>query len=169
MTAPDLRQGTVVVTDCDHGTMAPEAAVLDTAGVRWRLEQCRTAADVVERAADAAVLINQYAPVTAEVLDALPGVRLVVRYGIGVDTVDVPAAAERGVWVANVPDYGTQEVADHAIALALALLRGIPALSASVRAGDWEYRAAGPLRRLSTLRFGVVGCGAIGSVAGRRA
>jgi D-3-phosphoglycerate dehydrogenase len=106
----------VVVTDCDHGTMAPEAAVLDAAGAPWRLEQCRTAADVIERAADATVLLNQYAPITGEVLDALPGVRLVVRYGVGVDNVDVAAAAERGVWVANVPDYGTEEVADHAVA-----------------------------------------------------
>jgi D-3-phosphoglycerate dehydrogenase len=169
MTAPDGRQGVVVVTDCDHGTMAPEAAVLDAAGVPWRLEQCRTAADVVEHAADAAVLINQYAPITAEVLDALARVRLVVRYGVGVDNVDVAAAAERGVWVANVPDYGTEEVADHAVALALTLLRGIPSLSGSVRAGQWEYRDAGPLRRLSELRFGIIGCGAIGSVAGRRA
>jgi D-3-phosphoglycerate dehydrogenase len=149
--------------------MAPEAAVLDAAGVPWRLEQCRTAADVVEHAAGAAVLVNQYAPITAEVLDALPAVRLVVRYGVGVDNVDVPAATSRGVWVANVPDYGTEEVADHAVALALTLLRGIPSLSASVRAGQWEYRVAKPLRRLSELRFGIVGCGAIGSVAGRRA
>jgi D-3-phosphoglycerate dehydrogenase len=161
--------GTVVITDCDHGTTAPEAAVFEAAGTRWRLEQCRTAADVVERAGDAAVLVTQYAPVTAEVLDALPGVRLVVRYGVGVDTVDVPAASERGVWVANVPDYGTQEVADHAVALALTLLRGLPALAASVRAGEWEYRAARPLRRLSTLRFGVVGAGAIGMTAAHRA
>jgi D-3-phosphoglycerate dehydrogenase len=149
--------------------MAPEASVLDAAGVAWRLEQCRTAADVVERAAGASVLVNQYAPITADVLDALPDVRLVVRYGVGVDNVDVAAAAERGVWVANVPDYGTQEVADHAVALALTLLRGIPALSASVRGGEWEYRVARPLRRLSELRFGLIGCGAIGSVAGQRA
>jgi D-3-phosphoglycerate dehydrogenase len=161
--------GTVVVTDCDHGTMAPEASVLDAAGVPWRLEQCRTAQDVVAHAADATVLINQYAPITTEVLDALPAVRLVVRYGVGVDNVDVAAAAERGVWVANVPDYGTQEVADHAIALGLTLLRGIPGLSASVRGGAWDYRVARPLRRLSELRFGVIGCGAIGSVAGQRA
>ena len=125
--------GTVVITDCDHGTTAPEAAVFEAAGTPWRLEQCRTAGDVVERAAGAAVLVTQYAPVTAEVLDALPGVRLVVRYGVGVDTVDVPAATARGVWVANVPDYGTQEVADHALALALTLLRGLPALAESVR------------------------------------
>src|ERR671938_1791297 len=123
--------GTVVVTDCDHGTMAPEASVFEPAAVPWRLEQCRTAADVAERARDAAVLINQYAPITAEVLDAVPGCRLVARYGVGVDNVDVDAAADRGVWVANVPDYGKTEVADHALALALVLLRGIPPLSAS--------------------------------------
>jgi D-3-phosphoglycerate dehydrogenase len=169
MTVGTSPSGTVVVTDCDHGTMAPEASVLDAAGVQWRLEQCRTAQDVVAHAGDAAVLINQYAPITVEVLDALPGVRLVVRYGVGVDNVDVHAASERGVWVANVPDYGTQEVADHAVALALTLLRGIPALSASVRGGGWDYRVARPLRRLSELRFGVIGCGAIGSAVGQRA
>jgi D-3-phosphoglycerate dehydrogenase len=137
--------------------------------VRWRLEQCRTAEEVAARAQGAHVLLNQYAPITAEVLDALPDCRLVVRYGVGVDNVDVDAAAQRGVWVANVPDYGTEEVADHAVALALTMLRGVPRYAAAVAAGEWDYRAAQPLRRLSTLRFGVVGCGAIGSVTGRRA
>ena len=73
-------------------------------------------------------------------LDALPTVELVVRYGVGVDNVDVEAATGRGVWVANVPDYGTDEVADHALALALALLRGVTCYDRSVRAGGWETR-----------------------------
>jgi len=161
--------GQVVITDCDHGTVEPERRVLDGAGLDWRLEQCRTGADVVARASDASVLIVQYAPITAEVLDGVPNCRLVVRYGVGVDNVDVEAASARGVWVANVPDYGTEEVADHAMALALTLLRALPRLSASVGTGEWEYRVGRPLRRLSTLRFGVVGCGSIGSVTGRRA
>jgi D-3-phosphoglycerate dehydrogenase len=104
------------------------------------------------------------------VLDALPRCRLVVRYGVGVDNVDVEAAAERGVWVANVPDYGRDEVADHTLALALAVLRGVVALDRSVREGTWDLAAARPLRRLSALTWGVVGCGAIGTaVAGRAA
>ncbi|WP_219415585.1 C-terminal binding protein [Pseudonocardia nigra] len=160
----------VVVTDCDHADLGPELAVLEPLGIALRREQCHSAAEVIERCHGATVLINQYAPITAEVLDALPGVRLVVRYGVGVDTVDVAAATRRGVWVANVPDYGTGEVADHTVALALSLLRGITGYDRSVRAGDWDYQVARPLRRLSALTFGVIGCGAIGqAVAGRAA
>jgi D-3-phosphoglycerate dehydrogenase len=74
------------------------------------------------------------------------------------------------VWVANVPDYGRDEVADHTLALALAVLRGVVALDRSVREGSWDLEAARPLRRLATLTYGVVGCGAIGTaVAGRAA
>lgn len=159
----------VVITDCDHGGIAEEQAVLAGTGVELRLACCRTADDVVRAAAGAAVLINQYAPITAAVLDGLPTVRLVVRYGVGVDNVDVAAATARGVWVANVPDYGTEEVADHAIALTLSLLRGVVPLNRSVRDGRWTYEDARPLRRLRTLTFGVVGCGAIGTATARRA
>ena len=109
-------------------------------------------------------------PITAEVLDAVARCRLVVRYGVGVDNVDVEAAAARGVWVANVPDYGRDEVADHTLALALSVLRGVVVLDRAVHAGSWDLEPARPLRRLGTLTWGVVGCGAIGTaVAGRAA
>jgi D-3-phosphoglycerate dehydrogenase / 2-oxoglutarate reductase len=159
----------VVVTDCDHANLDPEHAVLDAHRIGLRREQCRTAADVIARCQGAQVLINQYAPITEEVLDALPEVRLVVRYGVGVDTVDTAAATRRGVWVANVPDYGTGEVADHTLALALSLLRGVSIYDRSVRGGDWDYKVARPLHRLSELTFGVIGCGAIGQAAAARA
>ena len=161
--------GVVVITDCDHDSVDPERAVLDGHDVDLRVLQCRTPEEVAAQAADADVLINQYVPVTAEVLDALPRCRLVVRYGVGVDNVDVEAAASRGVWVANVPDYGRDEVADHTLALALAVLRGVVVLDRSVQDGVWDLEAARPLRRLATLTYGVVGCGAIGSAVGRRA
>jgi D-3-phosphoglycerate dehydrogenase / 2-oxoglutarate reductase len=162
--------GVVVVTDCDHDNLDPERAVLDGHDVDLRVLQCRTSEEVAAQAGDADVLLNQYVPITAEVLDALPRCRLVVRYGVGVDNVDVEAAAARGVWVANVPDYGRDEVADHTLALALSVLRGVVALDRSVHAGSWDLEPIRPLRRLSTLTWGVVGCGAIGTaVAGRAA
>jgi D-3-phosphoglycerate dehydrogenase / 2-oxoglutarate reductase len=162
--------GVVVITDCDHGDVDPELAVLDGHDVELRVLACRTPEEVAAQAGGADVLINQYAPITAAVLDALPRCRLVVRYGVGVDNVDLQAATERGVWVANVPDYGRDEVADHTLALALALLRGVVALDRSVRDGTWDLDPARPLRRLATLTWGVVGCGAIGTaVAGRAA
>jgi D-3-phosphoglycerate dehydrogenase len=161
--------GVVVITDCDHGDVDPERAVLDGHDVELRVLACRTPEEVAAQAGGADVLINQYVPITAAVLDALPRCRLVVRYGVGVDNVDLEAATERGLWVANVPDYGRDEVADHTLALALALLRGVVALDRSVRDGTWDLDPARPLRRLATLTWGVVGCGAIGTAVARRA
>ena len=161
--------GVVVVTDCDHGDVDPERAVLDGHNVELRVLACRTPAEVAAQAGGADVLINQYVPITAAVLDAVPRCRLVVRYGVGVDNVDLEAATERGVWVANVPDYGRDEVADHTLALAMAMLRGVVALDRSVRDGTWDLDPARPLRRLATLTWGVVGCGAIGTAVARRA
>ena len=160
----------VVISDCDHDTVDPELAVLEGHDVELRRLGCRTPQEVAAQAGDADVLINQYVPITAPVLDALPRCRLVVRYGVGVDNVEVGAATARGVWVANVPDYGRDEVADHTLALALSVLRGVVVLDRSVHQGTWDLEAARPLRRLATLAWGVVGCGAIGTaVAGRAA
>jgi D-3-phosphoglycerate dehydrogenase / 2-oxoglutarate reductase len=161
--------GVVVITDLDHDNVDPERSVLDGHDVELRVLRCRTPEEVAAQAGDADVLINQYVPITGEALDALPRCRLVVRYGVGVDNVDVEAAAARGVWVANVPDYGRDEVADHTLALALAVLRGVVVLDRSVRDGVWDLEAARPLHRLATLTYGVVGCGAIGRAVARRA
>jgi len=152
----------VVITDCDHDGIAPELRVLENAGIEVHLAQCRTSADVAEAARDADAVITQYAPLDEAALAALPRCRAVVRYGVGVDNVDVQAASRLGVWVANVPDYGTEEVADHALALLLASLRGVPRLDRAVRAGEWDVNAVRPLHRLSTLTVGVLGCGRIG-------
>jgi D-3-phosphoglycerate dehydrogenase len=160
----------VVITDTDHDNVDPERVVLDGHDVELRVLACRTSEEVAARAGDADVLLNQYVPITGEVLDALLRCRLVVRYGVGVDNVEVEAAAARGVWVANVPDYGRDEVADHTLALALSVLRGVVVLDRSVHAGSWDLEPARPLRRLSGLTWGVVGCGTIGTaVAGRAA
>lgn len=159
----------VVVTDCDHGHVDPERTVLAEECIGLRVEDCRTAADVVSRCRDSEVLINQYAPIDHDVLGALPRLRLIVRYGVGVDNIDVPAATRHGVWVANVPDYATAEVADHSFALALTLLRGVAVYDRSVRGGAWDFTVARPLHRLADLTFGVVGCGAIGRAVAQRA
>jgi D-3-phosphoglycerate dehydrogenase len=159
----------VVITDCDHPDVEPERAVFEEAGVEFRLERCESAEDVIAAAGDADALIVQYAPVVDDVLGALERCRGVVRYGVGVDTIDVEAATRRGVWVVNVPDYGTEEVSDHAVALLLCLLRGVVALDRSVRDGRWDESAARPLHRLSTRTVGVVGCGRIGAAFARKA
>jgi D-3-phosphoglycerate dehydrogenase len=107
--------------------------------------------------------------ISADDVDRLPGLRAIVTGSIGTDHIDLDATAKRGIVVANVPDYCIEEVADSTIAMLLALVRGTVALDRSVRAGQWDDHAAGPLRRLSELRLGIVGFGRIGRAVARRA
>jgi D-3-phosphoglycerate dehydrogenase len=158
----------VVITDCDHDDIEPELRVFAEAGFDVHLAECKTASDVIEQARDADALIDQYAPIDERVLAHLVRCRIVVRYGVGVDTIDVEAATRHGVWVANVPDYGTEEVSDHAFALLLNLLRGVGRYDRAVRSGEWDYSAMRPLRRLRTLTVGVIGCGHIGAGLARK-
>lgn len=159
----------IVITDCDHDSIEPEQRAAAEAGVELTLANCADEDDVIRAGADADGLIVQYAPVTAAVLDALPKLRVISRYGVGVDTIDVDAAHDRGVLVCNVPDYGTEDVSDHAIALALAVLRGIPQLDRRMRQGAHDVAAVKPLHRLHGRTFGVVGLGRIGVATARKA
>lgn len=168
MSAAPVSSPRVVITDCDHDNIEPESRVFAEAGFNLRLSKCKTASEVIEEAREADAIINQYAPIDEEVLHSLERLRVVVRYGVGVDTVDVEAASERGVWVINVPDYGTEEVSDHALALLVNLLRGIGRLDRVVRSGQWDVRVVQPLRRIRTLTVGVVGCGRIGAAFARK-
>jgi D-3-phosphoglycerate dehydrogenase / 2-oxoglutarate reductase len=159
----------VVITDCDHPDVDIERAVFGSAGLDVRLADCRTEADVLAAGADARALLVQYAPVSATVLAGLPHCQVVGRYGTGLDPIDVPAARDRGLEVVSVPDYSIQEVSDHAVALIMALCRGVVTAAGAVRAGRWSLADAGPVRRLETLRLGVIGLGRIGQAVARKA
>lgn len=152
-----------MITDCDHDNIEPELRVFGEAGFDVKLAQCSTPPDVIEQARRANAIINQYAPIDETVLAALERCKVVVRYGVGVDTVDVEAASRRGVWVVNVPDYGVEEVSDHALALLVNLLRGVGRLDRAVHSGGWDVNVIRPLHRVRTLTVGVVGCGRIGA------
>ena len=101
-------------------------------------------------------------------LDGLPRVRVLVRYGVGVDGIDLAAATDHGVPVVNVPDYGTDEVANHAVALLLALARKINRLDRQTRSGGWDVFRIGPVTRLAGQTVGIFGCGRIGSAVARK-
>ena len=159
----------VVATGAEYTSLDIEAEVLGAAGHELVIASCRTPQQVIEAAASADAVLVQYAPITAEVFDALPRLRLVSRYGVGVDVVDTQAAREHGVWVCNVPDYGTSEVALHAAAMLLALLRNLAGHDREVRAGRWDYHLGGVLRRPGSLTLGVVGLGRIGRMTAERA
>ncbi|HYJ70049.1 MAG TPA: C-terminal binding protein [Nocardioidaceae bacterium] len=117
---------------------------------------------VLARAADADALLNTYFPIDAEAMSRLERCRIIARYGIGVDNIDLDAARERGIAVTNVPDYCVEEVAAHAVAMTLALLRRLPDGEAVLRGGGWGIDKLRPIKRLSDTTIGVVGLGRIG-------
>ncbi|MDZ4801085.1 MAG: C-terminal binding protein [Bryobacteraceae bacterium] len=116
-----------------------------------------------------ALIIWRFRTVTSHLLARAAKVQSIVRNGIGFDNVDIAAAAALGIPVANVPDYATEEVADHSIALALALVRQIRPLTRHVAEGGWDWSAGQGARRLRELTFGIVGCGRIGTATALRA
>lgn len=159
----------VVITDLDHPGVAEEEAELAPVGARLLVAQCRTEQDVLATCREAEGLIVQYAPITAAVLAGLPRLRVVARYGVGVDTLDVAAATARGVVVANVPGFCTEEVASHALAFLLAWHRKVARFERAVKAGRWDFALAGPTPRLRGQVLGIVGVGRIGSALARMA
>jgi phosphoglycerate dehydrogenase-like enzyme len=123
------------------------------------------------RRADA-VIVYYGVPVDRELIERLDSCRILVRAGVGYDHIDVDACAARGIPVCNVPDYGTTEVADHAIALMLALARGLVSYHARLLddpLAGWHWSGAPLVRRLRGGTFGIVGLGRIGTAASRRA
>ncbi len=117
--------------------------------------------DVLEIAADADAILNTYVAWDADAIGRLEKCRIIARYGIGFDNVDLGAASEAGIVVTNVPDYSVEEVATHALALILATLRKVVSADESVRSGTWNVDNFRPIRRLSTLTVGLVGYGRI--------
>lgn len=152
----------VLFADNEFPDISLEREIFERAGIELVVAQCRTEDDVVRAASGAFGILLQYAPIGRTVASSLPGLGIVSRIGAGFDTVDTAACAEHGIWVANSPDYGVGEVATHALAMALALVRNIVAWNRDVAAGRWHYTSAGPVRRASNLTLGIVGLGRIG-------
>jgi phosphoglycerate dehydrogenase-like enzyme len=128
-------------------------------------------ADLAEHLADAdaLVLFHEIGLVGAATFSQAPRCKCIIRAGVGYNNVDRAAAAKHGVILCNVPDYGTEEVADHAITLLLALARKLLTSDAAIRAGGWHYSTAIGTPRLRGRTMGVVGCGRIGTATALRA
>jgi D-3-phosphoglycerate dehydrogenase / 2-oxoglutarate reductase len=124
--------------------------------------------DRARAAKDADAILTAVVPVDGDLVNQLQNCKVVVRLGVGFDIVDVNQCKAKGIQVCNIPDYGTEEVANHAVALCLAVNRRILAYDQNVRRGQWGHLLRWPIHRLSTLRAGVLGLGRIGSTfAGR--
>ena len=152
----------VLFTDYRFKDIELEAALFRDAGIELVTAQCKTVDDVIAASAGCEALLVQYAPVNASVFAARPDIAIVSRIGVGFDTINVADASAAGVWVANSPDYGVGEVATHALAMVLTLLRHIPFYDRDVRNGTWHYTSAGRIRRVSDMTLGILGLGRIG-------
>jgi D-3-phosphoglycerate dehydrogenase len=159
----------VLVTDHTFAPLDIEEAILRPLGAVLDAHQCKSTDQLIPLVLDADAVLAQFAPVSAPVIAAMKQVRVIVRYGVGVDNVDLQAAQERGIPVCNVPDYCIDEVADQTLAFILAATRQVIPHCLRVRAGQWGL--AVPLtdiRALRDLTVGVVGFGRIGREVVRR-
>lgn len=152
----------ILITDYDFSDIELESALYRAAGIELVAAQCRTEDEVIAASAGCQGLLVQYAPVNARVFAARPEIRIVSRYGAGFDTINTADAKQYGVWVANSPDYGVGEVATHALAMTLALVRHIAFYDRDVKAGKWHFTTAGRMQRVSDMTVGILGLGRIG-------
>src|SRR5437764_4724824 len=155
----------VVITDFIADDLAPErdrlGDIADVAALDAHSER-----DLAGQVDDAdALMLYHNVSISRDTIARLQHCKLIVRCGVGFDKRDRAAARERGIPVANVPDYGTEEVADSAIGLTLALVRGIAFLNNRLQRGEgpWTHAPAAPLHRLRGRVFGVIGLGRIGT------
>ncbi len=151
----------VAVTDTVFPNLNAASAVLSKVGAELRLSKAPTPEAILEVARDADAVLTTYAKMPAEVVNALTRCRIISRFGIGVDNVDLAAATAKGIVVTKVPDYCIDEVSDHAMALLLAIVRKIPFSNAGVQAGRWEMPTVVPIHRLRGRTLGLVGFGRI--------
>ena len=151
----------VVLTDYVWESLDVEHKILDGIA-ELKPMQTKKAEEFMATAADCDALLNTYAgPITADVMAQMPKCRIIARYGIGVDTIDLEAATAAGIIVTNNPTYCIEEVAEHAMALILACARKTAFYDRMVRSGRWEVPPGKPLFRLSGSTLGLVGFGNI--------
>ncbi|WP_243228758.1 C-terminal binding protein [Microbacterium sp. CIAB417] len=156
----------IVISDCDlPGTVIEDT--LRAAGLRAERAPSASPADIATQGSPEGLVV-QWAPITADVMDRMPELKIISRVGIGYDMIDVDAATARGIAVANTPSYCIEEVAAHTIAMIMAQGRGLPAYDRAVRAGAWKAVDARPMAvRPSRTTVSVLGFGRIGSLVAR--
>jgi D-3-phosphoglycerate dehydrogenase / 2-oxoglutarate reductase len=163
-------RGTIMIADSDFGDVDIERAIVEGAGFTLEAYQCKSEDEVIAHGRDAAGILTQYAHIGAAAMESLPHLRVIARYGTGVDIVDVEQATRHGIQVTNAPnEWCADEVADHAIALWLAAARKINEYDTATRHGEWQWQTGAPIFRLRGRVFGLLGYGAIARLIAARA
>ena len=158
----------VVVTDYEYPDLDQERKVFGAIGVEFVAGQCKDEDAVIALARDADALLNQYVKLTPKVIEALENCKIIIRYGIGVDTINVPAATKAGIMVCNVPTYGIHEVSDHVVGFFFSSIRKIPAMSETVKKGRWDCNLGRPIYRIHGKTLGLTGFGNIARMVAQK-
>ena len=165
-----VRKFKVVVTDYEFSSLERERRILEEVGAELIPAQCKDEDDLIKVAKDADGLLNLYfGPISEKVLKSLRKCKVVSRYGIGVDTIDIEAATRYGIIVTNVPSYCIDEVSDHTMGLILACARKIVLLDKAVKDGIWDFKLSKPVFRIRGKTLGLIGFGKIGKMAAEKA
>lgn len=151
----------VLITDYGFKDIKQEESIIEGAGFLLQTAQCKTPEEVLQHGADASALLVQWAPINAAVIEGLQKCRVIVRYGIGVDNVDLEAAKKKGIVVCNVPDYCIAEVADHTVSLALALARQLTTTHTRTVNGEWKIIPPQSALPFYEMKFATIGFGRI--------
>ncbi len=147
-----------------------EQEILDEVGAEIVIGHCKTEEEIIQLAEDAdAVVTFTFRPVSDYVMSRIKKCKIIVRGGIGVDTVDIPAATRNGIIITNIPGYCAEEVSNLTLAMMLALLRKLPIAMKNTSQGGWDIEVVKPLRSLSQLTVGIIGFGNIGRRSARKA
>lgn len=154
----------IVITDWNFPNINIERKIIEGAGHTLVDAQCKTEDEVTAIVKDAAIVITQWAPVKAKAIAAMQNCKGIIRYGIGLDNIDLDAAKNKNIPVANIPDYCLNEVADHTMALLLAAQRQIIPIWEKVRKGEWQITAP---KNLPPLRMSILGLIGFGRIAQR--
>lgn len=159
----------VAAIDGGYADYQCEQEVLAEVGATFEVIPCAgDAVNVAERIRDCSALLVRESRIAANVIESMPRLQAIVRYGIGVDNIDLDCARRRRIKVANVPDYGTEEVSDQALALLLAVSRRVTTRNRDVRAGRWNVGRAEPMYRMAGRTLGLVGYGRIARAVERK-
>lgn len=154
-------KGKIVIINPDYEPVV-ERRIITDAGYEFQSAQCSTEDEVIDFARDALGIINIYAEISERVANNLNKCKIIARAGVGYDMIDVKACRARGIEVTNLPDYCTEEVSDHAVALLMAVQRRLLQHHRNIESGKWVDTLAGSMRRLRMLTLGMFGFGLIG-------
>ena len=158
----------IVITDCDHLSFDEEEQMSARIGAKLSLAQVTREEDLIKACQEADGLIIQYALLTRKVLERLPKCKVISRYGVGVDTIDIQAATDLGIIVAKVPDYWVDEVADQTLSLILGWVRKQVFFDQKIKTNQWDFQQGRPIHRIRGKILGLIGCGKMGVEVARR-